>query len=39
VQAPKERGAKNTEKKSISLTLFELKAFISVRSGLVGNPG
>ena len=39
VPAPKERGAKHTVKKSISLTLFELNDFISIRSGLVRNPG
>ena len=39
VLAPKERDPKNTVKQSISVTLFEFNAFVSVRSGLVRNPG
>ena len=39
VPAPKERSLKQTVKKPISLTLFEFNDFISIRSGLVRNPG
>jgi hypothetical protein len=39
VPAPKERDPKHTVKKLISLTLFEFNAFVSIRSGLVRNPG
>ena len=39
VPAPKERGVKHTVKKSILITLFEFNDFISIRSGLVRNPG
>jgi len=39
VPAPKERDPKHTVKQSISLTLFKFNDFISVRSGLVRNPG
>ena len=39
VPAPKERGTKQTVKKSISLVSFEFNAFVSVRSDLVRNPG
>jgi len=39
VPAPKERGVKHTVKKSISITLFEFNDFVSIRSGLVRNPG
>jgi len=39
VPAPKERGVKHTVRKSISLVSFEFNVFISIRSGLVRNPG
>jgi hypothetical protein len=39
VPAPKERGGKHTVKKSISPTLLEFNVFVSIRSGLVRNPG
>jgi len=39
VPAPKERGVTHSLDTPIPLSLFEFNDFVSVRSGLVRNPG